>query len=386
LEGIEDGRAHLHFSVRDTGIGIPQGKQESIFESFSQADSAATRRYGGTGLGLTISSRLLEIMGGRIWLESERDAGSCFHFTLEAPLAPKDESSGPSRPPELDGVRVLIVDDNAASRRILAELAVAQGMKPALAPSAEQALGELQSAAAVGAAFGLVILDCHMPGGDGFTLLEQVRQMETIASTPVLMLTSPGRQDDAARSRMLRVAECLAKPVFPPQLADAMASALGRKSGGSKAANLAAPQSLPEYPSGLQILLAEDNLVNQKVALRLLQKMGHSVTVAATGREALAALEKQGFELILMDVQMPEMDGMEATAAIREKERGGEHIPIIGLTACAMTGDRELCLAAGMDGYVTKPVSVQALVSEIGRVQAATVRGPRQPPLVRSVS
>ena len=377
MEGIEDGRAHLHFSVRDTGIGIPPGKQKSIFESFSQADIATTRRYGGTGLGLTISSRLLEIMGGRIWLESEPGAGSCFHFTMTAPLARTDESSEPVRALDLVGVPVLIVDDNAASCRIMAEMAEAQGMKPALAPSAEQALRELQSAAAAGAAFGLVILDCHMPEGDGFTFVEQVRQLETIASTPILMLTSPGGQDNAARCRMLKVAECLAKPVFQPQLVDAMRSALGHKSERPTSADLVARHSLPTNRSELRILLAEDNLVNQKVALRLLQKMGHSVTVAATGCEVLAALQKQSFDLILMDVQMPDMDGMEATAAIREKERGGEHIPIIGLTACAMSEDRELCLAAGMDGYVSKPVSVQELVSEIGRVQiTAGLRDP----------
>jgi signal transduction histidine kinase/CheY-like chemotaxis protein len=370
-ESIEDGRARLHFSVRDTGIGIPQAKQKSIFESFSQADSATTRRYGGTGLGLTISSLLLELMGGRIWLESEPGAGSCFHFTVGVPLAPTDKSSEPIRTLELDGVPVLIVDDNAASRRLLAEMAAAQGMNPTLSASAEQALPELQSAAAAGAAFRLVILDCHMPEEDGFTLVEQVRQMEALASTPILMLTLPGRQDDVARCRTLGVAECLAKPVFQPQLIDAMRSALGRKSERTASPHPGARPSLPASPSQLRVLLAEDNVVNQKVAVRLLQRMGHSVTVTATGRGVLATLEKQSFDLILMDVQMPEMDGMEATAAIREKERGGEHIPIIGLTANAMSGDRELCLAAGMDGYVSKPVSVQELVGEIGRVRLA---------------
>jgi signal transduction histidine kinase/DNA-binding response OmpR family regulator len=369
--GIEDGRAHLHFSVRDTGIGIPQSQQKRIFESFSQADSATTRRYGGTGLGLAISSLLLELMGGRIWVESLPGAGSCFHFSVDVPLAPTDKSSEPIRTLALDGVPVLIVDDNAASRRILAEMAAAQGIMPTLAPSAEQARRELLSAVAAGAAFSLVILDCHMPDGDGFTLVEQVRQMDTLASTPILMLTLPGRQDDAARCRTLGVAECLAKPVFQPQLIDAMRSALGHESERIASAHPVARPSLPANPSPLRILLAEDNVVNQKVAIRLLQRMGHSVTAAATGREVLATLQKQSFDLILMDIQMPEMDGMEATAAIRQKERGGEHLPIIGLTACAMSGDRELCLAAGMDGYVSKPVSVQELAGEIGRVQMA---------------
>ena len=384
MDGIEEGRAHLHFSVRDTGIGIPPGKQKSIFESFSQADSATTRRYGGTGLGLTISALLLKIMGGRIWVESEPGAGSCFHFTVDVPLAPTDPGSEPIRTRELDGVPVLIVDDNAASRRILAEMAVAQGVKPALAPSAEQALRELQSAASAGAAFSLIILDCYMPEGDGFTLVEQIRQMETLASTPILMLTLPGRQDDAGRYRTLGVAECLAKPIFQPQLVDAMRSALGHKSERTASTHSAARHSLPVNPSKLRILLAEDNPVNQKVALRLLQRMGHSVSVAATGCEVLAALQEQSFELILMDIQMPDMDGLEATTAIREKESAGEHIPIIGLTACAMSGDRELCLAAGMDGYVSKPVSVQELIREIGRVQINAARGLGQLPLVPS--
>jgi CheY-like chemotaxis protein len=210
--------------------------------------------------------------------------------------------------------------------------------------------------------------------------------METIAGTPILMLTLPGRQDDAARCRTLRVAACLAKPVSQLQLVDAMTSALGRKSEPTTSADPVARHPLPANPSKLHILLAEDNLVNQKVALRLLQRMGHTVTVAATGCEVLAALQKQSIDLILMDIQMPDMDGMEATAAIREKERGGEHIPIIGLTACAMSGDRELCLGAGMDGYVSKPVSVQELVSEIGRVRIAAARGPGQQPFVPSAA
>jgi signal transduction histidine kinase/CheY-like chemotaxis protein len=386
LEGVEDDRARLHFSVRDTGIGIPLDKQKSIFESFSQADAATTRKYGGTGLGLTISARLVQIMGGRIWVESQPGAGSCFHFTVEAPIAQIGGNSEPVRTLELGGVPVLIVDDNPANRRILAEMVAAHGMKPAAASSAAQALRELQSAAASGAAFSLVLLDCHMPEGDGFTLVEQVRQLEAIANTPILMLTSAGRQGDAARCRRLKVAEYLTKPVSQSQLVDAITSALGHKSERTAPAHLMARHSLPANPSRLQILLAEDNPVNQRVAVRLVQKIGHSVTVAATGCEVLAALEKQSFDLILMDIQMPDMDGMEATAAIRERERGGEHLPIIGLTACAMSGDRERCLAAGMDGYLTKPVSVQDLVSEIDRLQITTARGPGPPPLVSAAS
>jgi signal transduction histidine kinase/CheY-like chemotaxis protein len=386
LEGIENGRARLHFSVRDTGIGIPLDKQKSIFESFSQADTATTRQYGGTGLGLTISARLLEMMGGRIWVESQPGAGSCFHSTVEASMAHTEENSEPIRTLALDGAPVLIVDDNAANRRILAEMVAAQGMKPVLASSAAQALRELQSARAGGAAFKVVLLDCHMPEGDGFTLVEQVRQEEAIASTPILMLTSAGRQGDAARCRALKVAEYLTKPVSRSQLVDAITSALGHKPERTTPAHSAPRHSLRANPSELRILLAEDNLVNQKVALRLLERKGHSITVAGTGCEVLAALQKQSFDLILMDIQMPDMDGLEATAAIRERERGGEHIPIIGLTACAMSGDRERCLAAGMDGYVSKPISVQDLVSEIDRLQITTARGLAPPPPILAAS
>jgi signal transduction histidine kinase/CheY-like chemotaxis protein len=374
-EHVSDGRTSLHFAVRDTGIGIPLDKQKSIFESFSQADTATTRRYGGTGLGLTISSRLLEIMGGRIWVESRPGAGSCFHFTVEAPIAPNNEIQEPMRTRELQGIPVLIADNSSANRHILGEMAAAQGMKPVLASCAAQALRELQSAADGGAPFGLAILDCHMPEEDGFTLVERVRQAEAIAGTPILMLSSAGRPGDAARCRTLNVAECLTKPVSRSQLADAITSALGHGSEPTTPAHLAARHALTANQFHLQILLAEDNLVNQQVAVRLLQKMGHTVTVATTGCEVLAVLERQSFDVILMDIQMPEMDGMEATAAIRQKERRGEHTPIIALTADAMSGDRERCLAAGMDGYVSKPIRVQNLVNEIDRLQIASAPG-----------
>jgi signal transduction histidine kinase/CheY-like chemotaxis protein len=371
LEGPGNDRARLHFAVRDTGIGIPPDKQKSIFESFSQADAATTRKYGGTGLGLTISARLLEMMGGRVWVESQPGAGSCFHFTVEAPVA---HAEGPSTPGgrtlELVGAPVLIVDDNAANRRILGEMTAAQGMRPTVASSAARGFDELQTAAAAGTPYQLVLLDGHMPDGDGFTLIEQVRREPAIAGTPIVMLTSAGRPGDAARCRALKLAGYLTKPVSRSQLREAIAVALGHPSQAAAPA-LVALDSATRDPSQLQILLAEDNLVNQKLAVRLLEKKGHAVTVAGTGWEVLTAREKHRFDLILMDVQMPEMDGIEATAAIRANERGPDRIPIIGLTACAMAGDRERCLAAGMDGYVSKPINVQELFAEIDRLRVA---------------
>jgi signal transduction histidine kinase/DNA-binding response OmpR family regulator len=370
LDGVENGRARLHFSVRDTGIGIPLDKQKSIFEAFSQADTAISRKFGGTGLGLTISTRLVRMMVGEIWVESEPGKGSCFHFTIEAPIATAEPITEPERVVRLEGLAVLIVDDNAANRRILAEIAVAEGMKPIVAESAAGALRELRAAAQAGVAFGMALIDCHMPEVDGFALVEQIRQSETLAGTILLMLTSAGQRGDAARCRALGVAAYLTKPVSQLQLVDAMKLALGRKSEANNTpADLITRHSLPASLSELRILLAEDNRVNQEVARRVLEKHGHSVTVVGTGREALLALERQTFDLILMDVQMPDMDGLEASAAIRQKERSGEHTPIIALTAHAMAGDRERCLDAGMDGYLTKPIRVPDLITEIARIR-----------------
>jgi signal transduction histidine kinase/DNA-binding response OmpR family regulator len=368
LDGIENGIARLHFSVRDTGIGIPPEKQKSIFEPFSQADTATTRKFGGTGLGLTISTRLVRMMDGRIWMESQPGGGSCFHFTLEVPFAPEEEIE-PVREVKLAGLKVLIVDDNRANRRILAEMVDGEGMKPVQSSSAAAGLEELRAAAEHGNAFKLVLLDCHMPDADGFTLVEQMRQQEAIAGTTILMLTSAGQRGDAARCRALGVAAYITKPVSQFQLLDAMRLALGRSSQRNLGAQLITRHTLPPGPAGFRVLLAEDNLVNQRVASRMLEKNHHSVIVVGTGCEVLSALEQQTFDLILMDVQMPDMDGLEAAAEIRARERSGERIPIIALTAHAMTGDRERCMQAGMDGYVTKPIRFQDIVNEINRLQ-----------------
>jgi signal transduction histidine kinase/DNA-binding response OmpR family regulator len=372
LECIENDRARLHFSVRDTGIGIPLEKQQAIFEAFSQANSDTTRKFGGTGLGLTISTRILETMGGRIWVESKPGQGSCFHFTLEAAIAKgMQEDASPVRNVSLADLPVLIVDDNATNRRILKQIAEAEGMNATTASSAATAMIELEAAADRAAAFKLVLLDCHMPDADGFTLVEQIRQVPAIAETTILMLTSAGQRGDAARCRALDVAAYLTKPVSSFQLRDAMRLALEANSDRAASGQLITRHNLPPKKFGLRILLAEDNAVNQKVARRILEKQDHSVTVAATGREALLAFEHQIFDLILMDIQMPEMDGFAATAAIRQREREGQHIPIIALTAHAMTGDRERCLTAGMDGYVSKPIRMDELTREMNRLRSA---------------
>jgi len=373
--------ATLHFSVRDTGIGIPPEKQKTIFEAFAQADSSTSRRFGGTGLGLTISTRLVEMMGGRIWVESQPGRGSYFHFTAQVEAGKTKAVVESAELARLHGLSVLVADDNATNRRIVAELLESSGMKPVLAASGAEALTRLEGARAANALFALMILDCHMPDMDGFEVVKVIRQRPALAGTPILMLTSAGQRGDAARRRELGISAYLTKPVNQSQLVESIQAALG-----GQGAESAAPAPIPRqsFCAGepkLRVLLAEDNEVNQKLALRLLEKQGHSAVVVGTGRAALEALEAQEFDLVLMDVQMPDMDGLEATAAIREREKGnGKHVPIIAMTAHAMAGDQERCLAAGMDGYVSKPISGQALATEINRVRTTTTM--RHPELV----
>ena len=361
-------RVRLHFCVRDTGVGIAPDRLKLIFEPFSQADTGTTRAFGGTGLGLSISTRLVQMMGGRIWVESRLGAGSCFHFTMEATVPELPQEIAPVRAGDLAGISVLIVDDNAANRRILTDMTAADGMHTVQAESAAAALRELEDAAAHGAPFQLALVDCQMPEVDGFALVEQIRGTGKAADIALLMLTSAGERGDAERCRALGVAAYLTKPVSQAQLVNAISLALGRKSDRIDAAGSGAYQAPTDFPK-LSILLAEDHPVNQQVARRLLERQGHSVTAVGTGREALLVFEQQRFDLILMDIQMPDMDGLEATTAIREREPAGTHIPIIALTAGAMSGDRDHCLAAGMDGYIAKPIRVQELVCEIERVQ-----------------
>jgi CheY-like chemotaxis protein len=361
----------LHFAVSDTGIGIPIEKQRRIFEPFVQVDSSTSRCYGGTGLGLAISAQLVQMMGGRIWVESEVGRGSTFHFTARFGAA-----KGPvPRPPvaplvSLDGLPVLVVDDNATNRRILEELLRHWGLQPAAADSGPAALAALERAAAAREPCSLVLLDGHMPEMDGFAVAEQIRQNPLLAETTVLMLTSAGHPEDIARCRQLGIRAYLMKPVKQSELLAAILAALG----GSGVAGEPLPSVLPPVQRPLRILLAEDNLINQTLATRLLGRQGHIVVVAGNGQEALAELERQPFDLVLMDVEMPAMDGLEATALIRQKEQGtGRHVPILAMTAHAMKGDQERCLAAGMDSYVSKPVRARELFDAIAAFAPAAV-------------
>ncbi|MFQ5586427.1 MAG: response regulator [Thermodesulfobacteriota bacterium] len=371
LESETEDEVFLHFEVRDTGIGIAPENQEAIFKAFTQADASTTRRYGGTGLGLAISSRLVEMMGGRIWLESEAGMGSTFHFTVSLGLqkGPAAEVA-PVEPVYLDNLPVLVVDDNATNRFILGEMLTNWRMKPTLADSGYAALETMRSAREEGAYFPLVLIDCNMPVMDGFDLAEQIKQDHDLAGATVMMLTSAGQRGDAARCKELGISAYLTKPIRQSSLLEAITTALGMKEAeGGATHSLVTRHTLREKQNTLSILLAEDNPVNQKVATRIIEKRGHTVVVAENGKEALAVLKKQSFDLILMDVQMPEMGGFEATASIREDEKTtGAHIPIIALTAHAMKGDREWCLAAGMDGYVSKPLKAEELFEAIGKL------------------
>ncbi len=361
----------LHFTVSDTGIGIPEDKRDLIFDPFAQADSSTTRKYGGTGLGLTISSRLVQMMGGQIWVESKEGRGSHFHFTARLQAADRKEIKvGSPAPPEvLRGVRVLVVDDNQTNRRILEGMLRRWEMIPVCVESGEQALAELASARQEERAFGLIVTDMHMPNMDGFALVEHIRRRELYAAT-IMMLTSAGHRGDAERCQKLGVSAYLLKPIRQSELREAIARVLGARAQEGMIP-LITRFSLGDArdPSDiLRILVVEDNLVNQRLVVRLLEKRGHRVVVAGNGREALASVEKEPFDIVLMDVQMPEMDGFEATAAIRRKEKTtGLHQIIVALTAHAMKGDREKCLAGGMDAYLSKPIRPQELDEVLAR-------------------
>jgi two-component system, sensor histidine kinase and response regulator len=372
VEDHAGSEVRLHFHVRDTGIGIPHDRQQSIFEAFLQADSSTTRVYGGTGLGLTISGRLVEIMGGEIWLESTPGQGSIFHFTASVGVAAAAEASLEARV-SLDGMAVLVVDDNLTNRRILMDQLWSLRMHPAAAATGEEAISLLRRASEGGRPFQLLLSDVHMPGMDGFSLVAKIRESSLPEGPVILMLTSGEQQSDMARSRALGVSAYLIKPVRRADLRTSIEAALGSDLRGSrKDAHLdkrlpAVAEALPTNTHLSQnILLAEDNHVNQRVALRILEKGGHRVTIASNGTEAIAAWRTQDFDLILMDVQMPEVDGFQATGAIRVAEsRTGAHIPIIAMTAYAMSGDREKCIASGMDDYLTKPINARQLLDMV---------------------
>jgi PAS domain S-box-containing protein len=380
VEAMTGDEVRLHISVSDTGMGIPIEKQQIIFESFAQADGSTTRRFGGTGLGLTISRQLVELMGGRIWVESEIGRGSAFHFTCAlrlgtAAASHQEQAAGRTLP----GLNVLIVDNSAMNREILAEMLTNWRMNPTQADSGAHALEMLETQHHAGSAFPIVLLDASMPGIDGFLVMQRIHSNPALAGAVVMMLRADRHMVDTARCHDLGVKRCLAKPIGQSELLDAILLALEPGAVEESLIESSVPPAR-EKPKGrlLNILLADDNPVNQKLAIRLLEKAGHRVTLASTGREAFAAWENAslpGFDIVLMDIQMPEMDGMEATAAIREREKkSGNHIPIVAMTAHAMRGDKERCLASGMDGYISKPINPPGLFAEIERCLAGMER------------
>ena len=353
----------LHFLVEDTGIGIPAEKLRLIFDAFTQADGSMTRNSGGTGLGLAIAKRLTELMGGRIWVESEPGKGSRFHFTilcervLEKPVERK-----PASPEILRGLRVLAVDDNRTNRRILGAMLAAEGTEVTLAESGVEAVRLLQHAQEQKRPFQLAIVDALMPGMDGFMLADRMNHNPNLTRPVIMMLSSSDLQSDIPRCRRLGIVCHVVKPVCKADLRESMLRALGT----APAEPPAHDEKVTESLRRLSILLAEDNPMNKRLATRLLEKRGHRITSVSNGREALEALDLARFDVILMDVQMPVMDGWMATQAIRERERGTEeHVPILALTAHAMKHDQEQCLAAGMDGYLSKPFQPAELYAAV---------------------
>jgi two-component system sensor histidine kinase/response regulator len=361
----------LHFQVRDTGIGIPANRQQVIFEEFMQADNSTVRRFGGTGLGLAITSQLVALMGGQVWVESEIDVGSTFHFTVRLDKDAGSALKMPPSPVSLEQLPVLVVDDNATNLKMLNDVLTNWRMRPTTVNKGTLAIAAMKNACTRGDPFSLVLLDSLMPEMDGFAVAAQIKADPQLAGATIMMLSSADRGDDAARCRELGVAYCVRKPIGQSELFNAVVSALG--------AQFREEPALPKAPvirtgqgqRSLHILLAEDNKINQAVATGLLRKRGHVVVVANDGREALSVLERLPIDLVLMDIQMPEMDGFSATQVIREREKAtGGHIPIVALTAHAMQGDRERFLAGGMDDYLSKPIHAQELDKVLERCLA----------------
>ncbi|HEY2827564.1 MAG TPA: response regulator [Pirellulales bacterium] len=372
VESKTDNVIGLRFDVKDTGIGIPRDKLQKVFHAFEQADTSTTRLYGGTGLGLTISSNIIHMMGGRIWVESELGQGSTFHFTAKFRISDRPPlRRSASDTEQLKGRRILVVDDNATNRRILDELLRSCQMEPIVVADGPAALAAMEKSQAEERPFPFVLLDAHMPQMDGFMLAQRIKSNPRHAGVTLMMLSSAVLPADVERCREAGIAIYLTKPIKRSELFEALV----------RAANLAAEniseKPIPTETSTVQtgagevgrrlcILLAEDNPVNQCVILGILEKRGHDLTVVKDGKEAVQAVRNRHFDIILMDVQMPEMDGLDATEAIREFERTiGQHTPIVALTARAMKGDRECCLAAGMDSYLSKPIQPRELMATI---------------------
>ena len=367
-----DGNRHtLCFSVRDTGIGISPENQQRVFQAFEQADTSTTRQYGGTGLGLAISQRIVQHMGGRIWIDSILGAGSTVSFTVtmeEAPPQPEREVQPAASLDDLHGISTLIIDDNATNRRILLEMTRHWGMLPAGASSGPAGLQELVNAVERGQPYRLILLDEQMPGMDGLEVIEKIKADPRLQGVIIMMLTSCDQLSSIARCRSLGVNTYLIKPIRPAELQETIRMGLGAQT--TRSVTHAQSTSPARQGRMLRILVAEDNIINQKLAATLLRKLGHEVDVARNGREALDQWKNGNLDMIFMDVQMPEMDGDEATVLIREREKAkqtGEHIPIIAMTAFAMSGDRERFMDAGMDDYLTKPVSSEVVERAVKR-------------------
>jgi CheY-like chemotaxis protein/HPt (histidine-containing phosphotransfer) domain-containing protein len=381
--GTRDGTPLIRFSVSDTGEGIPKERQKAIFESFTQADGSTTRRFGGTGLGLTISRKLVGFLGGTLEIDSEPGRGSTFFFTLPLPLRAFEPE--PTRPRQsIRGARILVTDDNATNLKVVSLMLESFGCVVQQVDSGAATLEALSRAGSDGRPFDALLLDYQMPGMDGVETIKAIAADRALAGTRILMLTSVVHRGDAKRFEALGCRAYLTKPIRQSQLLDALAEALVDL-------DIASP---PRQPSGIitrhslgeratqsvRILLVEDNPVNQKVALRILERAGHRADAVGNGVEALVALEKVPYDIVLMDIQMPEMDGFEATRFLRAREGGGRHMPVIAMTAHALKGDRENCIKAGMDDYVAKPIQPKELLSVIARWAGRTVLPPSPAP------
>jgi signal transduction histidine kinase/CheY-like chemotaxis protein len=382
-DAVDKASTSLHFIVEDTGIGIAVEKQAHIFEAFAQVDGSTTRQFGGTGLGLTICRQLVQMMGGRIWVVSTPGRGSAFHFTASFGMSSSAGSHEPVETARLKGTRVLVVDDNLTNCGILDDLLARWGMKPTQADDTPRALQILMQALDAGEPFALVLTDGNTTDMGGFHLVEEIRKHPALSVATIMMLTTGGQRGDVARCRALGLAGYLTKPVGEAELLDAILRVTGSTRPEAPRAPVTA-HARPEERRSLRILLTEDNVVNQLVASRLLEKQGHHVVTSGNGREALARLDRERFDLILMDVQMPDIDGFEATAMIRKKEETtGGRIPIIAMTAHAMKGDRERCLAAGMDDYVSKPLQPGLLFEAIDRLRPSSLKETEPCPVPR---